>query len=331
MVKIGVIGCGFMGGTHLSAYTQLQNENVKVTAVADLIPERAKKFAAALGAKVYANGEDLIKNADVNTVDICLPTYLHYKYACDAVNKGYNVFVEKPLCRTAKEAKSLAKLAAEKNVIAMVGQVLRFWDEYVYLKELIDSGKYGKVLSANFRRLSPRPTWGWESWLMDYAKSGGAALDLHIHDTDYMLYAFGEPKKLKTITNKNENDKDTYIMTIADYGSFAVTSEGCWSLPKDFPFEMAFRVIFEKGVVDFSSVRGFKIYTDGGAETPQIKKENTSKSENLGGNISDLGGYYNELLYFVNCLKNNKKAERATLSDGALAVEYIEKELGAKI
>lgn len=330
MIKIGVLGCGFMGGTHLSAYTQLQGKDVVVTAVTDLISENAQKFAAALGAKVYANAEELLANADINTVDICLPTYLHYKYACDALNKGYNVFVEKPLCRTAEEAKELAALASKKGVVAMVGQVLRFWDEYVFLKNAIQNKTYGEVINANFRRLSTRPVWGWENWLMDYGRSGGAALDLHIHDTDFMLYAFGEPQKIKTITNKNENDKNSYILTIADYGKFTVSLEGCWSLPKDFPFQMTFRVIFEKAVVDFTP-EGLKVYNDEGVTVPQLKKENTSKSENLGGNISDLGGYYNELVYFVKCLKENKKAERATLEDGAKAVAFVEKELGAII
>lgn len=332
MIKIGLIGSGFMGSTHLAAYSQLiKNGTFKVTAIADLDSKRAEKFAAILGAEIFANGNDLIEKADVNTVDICLPTYLHYEYACKAVKKGYNVFVEKPLCRTSKDAKELAKLAKEKNVIAMVGQCIRFWDEYVYLKALVDNKTYGNVVNASFKRLSPRPTWGWENWLMDNKKSGGAALDLHIHDSDYLLHIFGEPQKTSTITNKT-GEKDSYIQTICDYGNFTASLEGCWDMPAQFPFEMAYRVIFENSVVvDFSSLRGLKVYTAEGVTEPKIKKENTAKSEDLGGNISDLGGYYNELFYFITCLNKNVKADMATLEDGARAVEFIEKELGAKL
>lgn len=332
MIKIGLIGSGFMGGTHLSAYEQLQsNGKFKVTAIADLDTEKAQKFAVKLGAKVYANGDELLEKADVNTVDICLPTYMHFDYALRAIEKGYNVFVEKPLCRNKEQAGKLAAAAEKKGVIAMVGQCIRFWDEYVYLKGLIEDKTYGNVVNASFRRLSPRPTWGWQNWLLDHNLSGSAALDLHIHDSDCLLYLFGEPQNIKTITNKT-GEKDSYIMTICDYKNFTASLEGTWDLPSSFPFEMYYRVVFEKAVIEFSSLRGAKIYANDGAVTvPEIKKACEKSSSGLGGNISDLGGYFNELSYFTDCLSKGAKAERATLSDGAKAVSFIEKELGAKL
>ena len=331
MVKIGLIGAGFMGSTHLAAYSQLQESGkFKVTAIADLIPERAAKFAEKLVAKVYSSSDELLEKADVNTMDICLPTYLHYDYAVKALNKGYNLFVEKPLCRTAKEASQLATLAEQKGVTAMVGQCIRFWDEYVYLKEIYDTKKYGNIINANFKRLSPRPMWGWENWLLNNEKSGGAALDLHIHDSDYMLYLFGEPKSVKTITNK-EGEKDSYILSVCDYENFTINIEGTWDLPASFPFEMYYRAVFEKAVIEFSSSCGTKIYSSEGVFTPEIKKACSASDTNLGGNISDLGGYYNELYYFIDCLAKGKKAEKATLKNGAEAVKFIERELSSKI
>jgi predicted dehydrogenase len=331
MIKIGLIGAGFMGSTHLAAYEQLQaSGKFRITAVADLIPERAEKFIKKLGAKAYGSGDELIDNADVNTVDICLPTYLHFEYAKKALEKGYNVFVEKPLCRNSKDAEALAALAQKKGVTAMVGQCIRFWDEYVYLKEIYDSKKYGNIVNASFRRLSPRPMWGWENWLMDNAKSGGAALDLHVHDTDYLLYLFGQPKSVKTITNKT-GEKDSYILSSFDYGSFTVSAEGSWDFPASYPFEMYYRAVFEKAVIEFSSIRGLKVFTAEGSFVPEIKKACSASSENLGGNISDLGGYFNELSYFVDCLAAGKKAERSTLTHGAEAVRFVEKELSSKL
>lgn len=331
MVKIGLIGAGFMGSTHLAAYEQLQaSGKFKVTAIADLRKEYAEKFAKKLGAKVYLSGDELIENADVNTVDVCLPTYLHYEYAEKALKKGYNVFVEKPLCRTAEQADKLAALAEQKGVISMVGQCIRFWDEYVYLKEIFDTKKYGNLINASFKRLSPRPTWGWENWIMDYEKSGGAALDLHVHDSDYLLYLFGQPKNIKTITNKS-GEKDSYILTLCDYGAFTVSAEGTWDLPASFPFEMYYRAVFENAVIEFSSVRGIKVFNKEGSFVPKIEKATVASSGDLGGNISDLGGYYNELSYFIDCLSAGKKAERATLIHGADAVRFIEKELNSKL
>lgn len=331
MIKIGVLGAGFMGSTHLAAYTQLQNlGNFKVVAIADLFSERAAKYADKLGAKIYGSAQELLDNADVDTVDICLPTYMHYEYAVKALEKGCNLFVEKPLCRTASEAKELARLAEQKGAIAMVGQCIRFWDEYVFLKEICDSKKYGNIINATFRRLSPRPTWGWQDWLLNKEKSGGAALDLHVHDSDYMLYLFGQPNSMKTITNK-EGETDSYILSIFDYDTFTVSAEGTWNLPSSYPFEMYFRAVFEKAVIEYSSQRGIKVFTGEGDFVPEIKKACSAQESDLGGNISDLGGYYNELFYFIECLANGRKTDKATLSHGARSVELIEKELSSKL
>ena len=87
----------------------------------------------------------------------------------------------------------------ETGSYVQVGQVIRFWDEYVALRDIMKSGKYGKVVNANFRRISPRPDWGWEDWLLDASRSGGAAQDLHIHDVDYVLSLFGAPKSFHSV------------------------------------------------------------------------------------------------------------------------------------
>src|SRR5262245_1818504 len=108
MIKIGLIGAGFMGGTHAACYEALLGIGCfNVTAVADLDSARAEKLAHKFGAKVYLSGKDLIEKADVNTVDICLPTFLHTEHALSAMEKGFNVFIEKPVCLHEEEAVKL--------------------------------------------------------------------------------------------------------------------------------------------------------------------------------------------------------------------------------
>ena len=196
MIKVGLIGCGFMGNMHANCYKNI--DGVKLVAVADLRKEKAEEIAD--GATIYSDGIDLINNADVDVIDICLPTYLHAKYALMAMEKVKYLFVEKPVTLTSDEAKALIEKSKETGCNVQVGQVIRFWDEYVELKKIIESGVYGKVLNANFRRISPKPGWGWEDWLLDVSRSGGAAQDLHIHDTDYVLSVFGEPESFSSVT-----------------------------------------------------------------------------------------------------------------------------------
>lgn len=322
MVKVGLIGCGFMGAMHANCYKNI--EGVEVVAFADIRSEKAEELAKGTHAVIYGDGKDLIANANVDIIDICLPTYLHAEYAMLAMEKVKYVFVEKPVALTVEQGKKMLEKSKETGAQVQVGQVIRFWDEYVELKKIIESGVYGKVVNANFRRLSPRPDWGWENWLLDYKLSGGAGQDLHIHDVDYVLSVFGQPKNFYSVKNVN-GEKNSYVNTIMQYNDFVVGVEGTWDLPTSYPFTATFRVVFENAVVENAGGK-FTLYTKEGASEIKIeKKELVGGVE--GGNISDLGGYYNELVYFCDKAKKGEKIEKAALCDGVSSLEFLLKEL----
>ena len=318
MIKVGLIGCGFMGAMHANCYKNI--DGVKVTALADVRKEKAEELAFGTDAAIYGDGKDLIEKADVDIIDICLPTFLHAEYALLAMDKVKYLFVEKPVALTNGQAAAMIKKSEKTGCNVQVGQVIRFWDEYVELKKIIESGKYGKVINANFRRLSPRPTWGWKDWLLDDKLSGGAAQDLHIHDTDYVLSVFGKPEKFYSLKNIS-GEKNSYINTLMQYKDFTVTIEGTWDLPATRPFESSFRVVFEKATVENAGGK-FTVYTNDKAEEIKIEKKKLAGGVE-GGNISDLGGYYNELVYFTDKAKSGEKIEKATLCDAAKSLEFV--------
>ena len=320
MIKVGLIGCGFMGNMHANCYKNI--EGVKLAAVADIRREKAEEIAD--GAEIYADGMDLIANADVDVIDICLPTFLHAEYALAAMDKVKYLFVEKPVALTNDEAAKMLEKAAITGTEVQVGQVIRFWDEYVELKKIIDSGVYGNVVNANFRRISPRPGWGWKSWLLDASLSGGAAQDLHVHDTDYVLSVFGEPKSFHTVKNVI-GEENSYINTLMIYDGFVVGVEGTWDLPECHPFEASFRVVFERATVENAGGK-FMCYTADGASEIKIEKKELAGGYS-GGNISDLGGYYNELVYFTDKVKAGAPIERATLADASKSLAFVLREI----
>ena len=324
MLKIGLIGCGFMGGMHSACYKAL--ENAQVVAVADVRREKAEEIAKVHGAQIFANGEELIENAEVDIVDICLPTYLHTLHAVKAMKAGRNVFIEKPVCMTREEGALLLQTEKETGAKVQVGHVIRLWDEYVWLKEVVDKREYGEIQTAVFKRLSSRPTWGWENWLHDAAKSGSMALDLHIHDVDYMRYIMGEPKDLTSKVMRNELGIIEQIFTTFTYDQAVVTIEGCWDYPADFPFDFGFRVKFEKATVVLDG-NGLAVYPkEGGQIRPEIKAAYEGDNE-IGGNLSSLGGYYNELKYFVDRLTRGEELLAAPLCEGVKSVELVLKEI----
>ena len=323
MIKVGLIGCGFMGTMHANCYKSI--EGAEVVAFADIRRENAEKLAEGTNATIYGDGYELIENADVDVIDICLPTYLHSEYAIAAMDKVKYVFVEKPVALTNEQGAAMVKKANETGANVQVGQVIRFWDEYVKLAEIVASGNLGKIVNANFRRISPIPTWGWEDWLLKNELSGGAAQDLHIHDMDYVLSLFGKPNCIKSVKNII-GEKSSYINSLLTYDDFVVSVEGTWGLPGTHPFEATFRVVFEKGVVENAGGK-FLLYTDDAVEEIKIEKAENLGEGFEGGNISDLGGYYNELVYFVNCVKNGAKVEKATVVDGVESLEFVLEEI----
>lgn len=331
MIRIGLIGAGFMGSMHASCYQALAGRgDFQVTAVADAEPERAAKLAELFGADVYASADELIREADVNTVDICLPTYLHFETAAQAMKKGYNVFVEKPVCLGLHEAERLLELQREAGAKAMVGHCIRFWPEYRELKRLADSGEYGRLLSGVFKRISPKPGWAWNGWLHDPDKSGSAALDLHVHDVDFVRSLFGEPDRLTAEAVKRDG-ANGHVFSLYRYGDAVVSLEGGWDYPETFPFEMAYRVSFEKATAVFSSAASpsLRIYETGGAVLEPALEESVTGEGASGGNISSLGGYYNELRYFLDCLTAGREIDVSTLQDGYESLRLALREIAA--
>jgi len=323
MLKIGLIGCGFMGSMHANCYNNIKD--ARVVAVADLRRDKAEALASISGAEIYETGRELIERADVDAIDICLPTYLHAEHAMLAMKKVRYVFVEKPVALTVEEGKKMIAAAKECGAEVQVGQVIRFWDEYVALADFIQKGTYGRVISANFRRLSPVPTWGWDNWLTDPVRSGGAGQDLHIHDVDYVLSVFGKPEKFYSVKNTRGVEND-YVNTLMQYKDFCVGVEGTWGLPENYPFTATFRVVFENAVIENAGGK-FLCYSNNEVQEIKIEKAQIETTSDSGGNISDLGGYYNELVYFCDKAKKGEPIEKATICDAVSSLEFLKKEL----
>ena len=312
-----------MGTMHANCYKNV--EGVELCAVADLRREKAEAIAEGTNAVIYSDGMDLIANAELDIIDICLPTYLHAEYALAAMDKVKYLMVEKPVTLTEEEGDALLAKSAATGCHVQVGQVVRFMDEYVELKKMIDSGKYGKVVNANFRRISPRPEWGWNNWLLDFKLSGGAAQDLHIHDVDYVLSVFGEPENHYSYCNVIGEQK-SYVTTVMQYPEHVVSLEGTWDLPGAHAFEASFRVVLEKAVVEMAGGK-FMLYDKDGAHDIVIEKKEIKGGGYSGGNISDLGAYYNEIVAFCESAASGEEIVNATLPDGVASLKFLKKGL----
>lgn len=300
MLKVGLVGCGGISGAHVPAWDKM--EDVELVAICDIRPEKMERYP---GHKFYTDFDKMLDENSFDIIDVCLPTFLHIEYALRALNRGINVLSEKP-CSLNEEDVIAVYDAAEKNGVKyMVAQVLRFWNEYEVVKQLYDSGKYGRLISGTMWRIGNYPGGGWNNWYHDKALSGLIPFDLHIHDADFMIYAFGEPDSMNFL-RKERPDQD-YLSAVYDYGDFFITAEAAW-YKAGYPFTMGFRFQFENAVVALEN-KTFTIYDCEGNRLHPCEEGEENKSDF---ELPSSNAYANEIRYFADCVKNGTPVEKVT-------------------
>ena len=292
MLKVAMLGMGGISGAHRNAWKQF--EDAVVIAVCDIRPEKADAAAEDMNAKAYYSYEEMAANEEFDILDICLPTYLHADYAVKALNEGKHVLCEKPISLKIEDVQRVYDAAKKNGKNVMIAQVVRFWREYLILKDAYDTGKYGKLLSGRMTRLGNTPATSWDNWMRDPERSGMVPFDLHIHDLDFMIYAFGKPEKMTRF--RAGNATQDYFEAIYQYPEFFVSAEAAW-FDCGYRFQSAFRFQFEKAVLEFKD-GALTIYkTDG--ETINMNDENTDGD----GYVPKTNAYFEEIRYFVDCVK----------------------------
>lgn len=316
---------GFMGNCHFNAYAACKG--ARVAALCDLdeaklrgdgqvagniAAEAVQKRSARL--KTYADAEQLFADPNVDVVDITLPTYLHAEYAIRAMKAGKHVICEKPMAISSAEAKKMIAAAKRTDRRLFVAHCIRFWPAYATAREILQSRQYGEVRSAVFSRLSATPTWSWQNWLHDPRKSGKAALDLHIHDADFILYAFDKPKSVFSRGCGSVQKGFDHIVTTYDYGAGRlIMAEGAWEYAPTFSFSMTFRVAMEKATLELASDGILRLHDQAGSSTvvPMAKGD----------------GYGQELRHFVDCLAKDRASDVVSPESALQSVRLVEAEI----
>lgn len=326
-VKIGIVGRGFMGSMHLGAYASIPG--AEVVAVCDTDQKKLKADASAAGNiavssaqtdwdKVtwYPSLDAMLKNPAIDVVDITLPTYLHADAVVKAFGAGKHVICEKPMALTSKDAKRMIDAAKKAHKRLFVGHCIRYWPAYAKAREMVQSGKYGKVVSARFVRLSLTPVWSWDNWLLDAKRSGGAALDLHIHDSDFVLYTFGAPKAVVSHGTGLKQGRIDHIVTAYEYGDGKlVTAEGSWVYAAGFGFQMQFAIALEKATLMCGPDLKLMIHP--------VKGKSSSVR------VSKLDGYTLELRDFIACVRKDKFSDVVPPQSALQSVKLLEAEMNS--
>ena len=259
-MQIAIVGFGFMGRMHFANWSRC--EGVDIVAICEQNPNVLQNLNNPIGnieglpvaidlsrVNLYSDLSEMLAAERLDAVSITLPTHLHADCSIRALQAGVHVLCEKPMALTIDQCDSMIEAAQRSGKHLMIGHCIRFWPEYVKAKELIDSGHYGRVLAASFRRLTAAPIWSSGNWLTDEQRSGGMPLDLHIHDADFIQSLFGLPTAVCSHATL-QNDSITHIHTLYDYrDKRAIGAEGSWLPTPSFGFQMSFDILLEKATV----------------------------------------------------------------------------------
>ncbi len=325
MLKYAIIGFGGLGQLHFRNYEKIKEKactDVQLVALCDIQGKFDKAVATNLegsGAsndasayRTYLTAEELLANEQLDFVITALPTYIHAKIANLVMSHGIHVFSEKPMAISYEEGLSMIETSKKNNVKLMIGQCMRYDAMYTKLKEFVDDGRYGKLQRAHFDRLSVTPVWSWQNWFMDEAKSGGAAIDLHVHDVDFINYLLGKPKSVTSFAINTHSGFDS-ITTRYEYDDMLITATADWGNTITFPFHEEYLAQFEKATLEITNKKLMCYPAEGEAYEVECDKVNC---------------YVEEIVDFIDCIVNDKvsainPAESSLLS---LKIALSEKE-----
>ena len=327
MVNVGIVGIGFMGVTHYKAL-----QKVKGARSAAICTRDEKKlsgdwsavqgnFGDAGGVQDlkrvarYREIDELLADDSIDLIDICLPTPLHREATIKALRAGKNVLVEKPIALTLKDADAMIEAAKQAKKLLMVAHVLRFVPAFAEARELALSGKYGALCGVHLKRIIGRKKSNDERSYFD--DSGGPLLDLHIHDTDFLIHLCGTPSRVQSSGYASAENDVLYFNTqyfFDDKNISASAQCGAIGAPP-ITFEHGFDFYLENATLRYNNlhnVDAISLCANG------KQKDSIPRGKE---------GFEAQLQHAVECVQNNRESEiiSAQNARASLAVCLLEK------
>ncbi len=292
-MKAGVIGTGAMGQHHVRVYSEM--EGVELVGIADPDKERVTELAGKYGTEGYTDFHELLMQ-DIDALSIAVPTTLHRDIALQAIEKGINILIEKPIADTVDNAQTIINAAKENNVKLMVGHIERFNPAIIALKKEIEKGKFGKIVSISATRVGP-----FEPRVRDV----GIILDLGVHDIDLMSYLYSERVREVFAT------AGSVVHSFEDYASillkFQNGNAGVIKTNWLTPHKMRkISVTGTKGIAYVDNIKSsLKLYNGLPGEDVEVEWREPLK---------------NELEHFIKCIERNRQPG-VSGEDGLLALK----------
>lgn len=303
-VRFAVVGTGGMGGIH--ARNLAGSPEAEVTWLVDVDLDRANGIAADIGGRVTADMEEAFASDDVDVALIALPTGLHRAGVEAAAKHRKHVFCEKPIARTNEDARAMVQICKDAGVQLMVGHVVRYFSEYMRIKEVLEAGTLGRIGLIRGFRVNP-PVMERSPWFADIEKSGGVVLDLMIHEIDTFRWFFGEVERVYAhglSFTEWHTKRDHSVASIRFQNGVVAHCEASWAHSA---FRTSVEVAGEHGLLRQSSFGGATLTLEPttGVEYEGITQRSKAFTYTRPTNEPP---HLRELLAFIDALRNGKPA-----------------------
>jgi predicted dehydrogenase len=260
--------------------------------------------------KRYDAFDRLLADPAIDLIDVCSPTHLHAGMATAALAAGKHVLVEKPLALTADDADAMLAAARRAGKLLLVAHVLPFVPEFAFAADAVRSGRFGKLLGGHLTRVISRPDWSAD--VADSSKTGGPAIDLHIHDTHFIGLVAGVPRQVFSAGVVAPDGSVEYLTTQYLYGpggpALSCSSGALAAAAR--PFVHGFELYLEGATLACSS---------GGVPLTVFTPDGATQQPTLGGG-DPVAGFVTEIQTAVDAVRAGKAPD---LLSGQLARDAL--------
>ena len=295
-MKAAIVGCGNIAAVHAKSISRL--EGAELLAAADIRPERAEKYTEEYGCRAYGSLEEMLEKERPDVLHICTPHYLHVPMAEYALKRGIHVFCEKPPVVSEEQLAALERAVAEGPGRAGFCFQNRYNPSVLFIRELLSSGKAGKVKGARgivtWNRGEAYYTQsGWRGRLA--TEGGGALINQSIHTMDLLGVFLGKPVSVEAQTANHhlpgvievEDMMEAYIR----YEDAAACFYATTAYTEDAP--PLIELSCENMVIRVEDLEVTLLYPDGRRENPPIdRKQALGKSYWGSGHLDCISDFY---------------------------------------
>ena len=323
MKKVAIVGFGFMGRTHYGAWKKCRGAKVVAVCVTNPAHLSAKVTGNIKGAadnsalpktvRIFDDYARLLASGGFDIVDLTVPTHLHAKMSIAALKAGYHVLCEKPMALDVKDCDRMLAAAKRAGRQLLVAHCVRFFPEYAFVRTLVESGRYGKVVAADFTRYIAPPKWSAKgsNWFFDEKKSGGVLFDVQIHDLDYITGTFGRPQSVSAAFHRNAKGAVDHTTATLFYRDALITTDSSFAPSATFVWEGSGRVFFEKATVYFGP-----FYKSPLTVYPETGKPFSPK-------LPSRTGYEAEIEYFLGLVEGRRQKTVLTAKDARDSIALL--------